>query len=356
MWVIIILTCILLYLLLELLNPKEGFDNGRETIFVSVPSYRDIDCKTTLQSIFEKAKYPDLVYVGVFEQNDSSQPDEACVVANKWKNNVRYKYVDYNEAKGPFYARSIINRDLYKGEKYYLMIDAHTLFIEDWDIRMKKQLNYLRTQGIPKPILSTYPHHLDLSQYHSIPDQKRNVTTLICDVIGAKQYPTEALSYEKPSGKFYKSMLLGAGYIFTYGDFFKEIRLDPKLQHIFSGEEILLALMAYTHGWEIYTPAYLNVFHYYNHKKPNWHKETIQKNRFDKEQESRSYIELQKMLTKCESQYGFGNQRKVSQFWKDLGFYPDKHSLKEKFPEVSRQQSCYHPPSIVYPIVEKFMC
>ena len=99
--VIIILSLILFYLILRLCQSREieGFSSGRETIFVSIPSYRDIDCKNTLRSIFEKARYPELVYVGVFEQNDSSYPDESCSVDDKWRKNVRYKYVHYEEAK-----------------------------------------------------------------------------------------------------------------------------------------------------------------------------------------------------------------------------------------------------------------
>merc|ERR1711924_396076 len=97
----------------------------------------------------------------------------------------------------------------------------------------------------------------------------------ICDIINAKKYPTEALALEKPSGKFYKSLLIGAGYLFTYSEFFKEINLDINLKHIFSGEEILLAILAYTHGWDIFSPAYMNLFHYYNHNKPNWHRDVF---------------------------------------------------------------------------------
>lgn len=347
----IIFLLIIIYLAYLLLNPidYEGFSNDSETIFVSVPSYRDIDCKNTLYSIFEKAKNPELVYVGVFEQNEISNSDESCRVNSKWNNNIRYKIVDYKEAKGPFYARAIINNNLYKGEKYYLMIDSHTLFIQDWDIRMKNQLNFLRSYGIKKPIISTYPHHLDLSKNNKIENEKRDVTTLICDVIGAKEYPTEALSYEKPSGKFYKSMLLGAGYIFTYSEFFNEIRMDSSLEHIFSGEELLLALMAYTHGWDIYSPAYLNVFHYYNHKKPSWHKEVIQKNDNDRKIEKMNYEKLRNLVINCNINDGFGNNRNIKQFWNELGFDGSKKTLKEKFPESSKHKRCYKPETITYP-------
>ena len=68
-----------------------------------------------------------------------------------------------------------------------------------------------------KPIISSYPHHQDFNESREIINKKKNVTTLICDVINGKQYPTEAVAIEKQSGKFYKSMLRSYGLLTTAG-------------------------------------------------------------------------------------------------------------------------------------------
>lgn len=334
----------------------ETFSTSKaETIFVSVPSYRDIDCKMTLKNLFDNAKYPDLIYVGVFEQNDVNNSAERCSVEVKYSKNVRYKTVPFRDAKGPFYARAIINNHLYKGEKYYLMIDAHTLFLPNWDQRMKNQLNYLRNNGVPKPIISSYPHHLDFEKSRSIENQKRDVTTLICDITGAKTYPTETLALEKPSGKFYRGYLLGAGYIFTYGDFFREITLDESLEHIFGGEEIMLGVLAYTHGWDIYSPAYMNLFHYYNHKKPSWFRDNNKSNIF-RDCEKKSYDRLNQFINTDVNHSYMGTSRNVCDFWRELGFYRNKKDLSEKFPKESKEVRCNRTPFIVYPVIETFRC
>jgi hypothetical protein len=325
-----------------------------ETIFVSIPSYRDIDCKNTLNSLYTKAKNPHLIYVGVFEQNDDKCPDEKCRIDSKYQNNIRYKYINYTEAKGPFYARSVINNNLYRGEKYYLMIDAHTLFLNNWDERMKNQLNFLKKKGVRKPIISSYPHHQDFHKSREIHNEKRHVTTLICDIINAKSYPTETLALEKPSGIFYKSLLLGAGYLFTYGEFFKEIKLDESIQHIFSGEEILLGILAYTHGWDIYSPAYMNLFHYYNHKKPNWHTDIVSKTTHSSAIEKKSYEKLKELLDTDQNHPCMGTNRKISHFWKELGFHRNGNSLREKFPPSSKLNRCDKTFQIPYPIKELF--
>ena len=201
--------------------------------------------------------------------------------------------------------------------------------------------------------MSSYPHHQDFSKSRVINNEKRNVTTLICDIINASKYPTETLALEKPSGKFYKSLLIGAGHLFTYGDFFKTIQLDEKLHHIFSGEEILIAIMAFTNGWDIYSPAYMNLFHYYNHKKPNWHKDVISKNNSRKD-ESESYKKLENILNSDINDSCLGNERSIAEFWKELGFYRDKTTIKDKFPSNSKTIRCDKTPTIDYPILESF--
>lgn len=335
-------------------NAIEGFSD-METIFVSVPSYRDTDCKNTLQNLFTKAKNPELIYVGVFEQNDLTNQDEMCSVEEKYRNNVRYKRVSYTEAKGPFYARAVINNNLYQGEKYYLMIDAHTLFLPNWDERMKNQLNYLRNNGVSKPIISSYPHHQDFKQNSEIQDEKRNITTLICDIKDSKSYPTITMALEKPSGNFYRGYLLGAGYIFTYGEFFQEITLDESLEHIFNGEEIMLAILAYTHGWDIYSPAYMNLFHFYNHKKPHWIIDNS-KDSSVQEREKGSYDRLQQFMDTDTNHSYMGKVRNICDFWKELGFDRHKKNLSEQFPNESRELRCNKTPVISYPVIEQFKC
>jgi hypothetical protein len=55
-------------------------DAGDEgTIFVSIISYRDTECQHTLASLFETAKRPERIYVGLVWQL-SEKEDAACFV------------------------------------------------------------------------------------------------------------------------------------------------------------------------------------------------------------------------------------------------------------------------------------
>ena len=67
-----------------------------------------------------------------------------------------------------------------------------------------------------------------------------------------------------------QSYFVSGGCTFTLGTFVTNIKLDPRLKHIFGGEELLFSILAYTHGWDIYSFAANLFYHHYSHNKPNW--------------------------------------------------------------------------------------
>ena len=150
-----------------------------ETIFVSIPSYRDPQCADTLFDLFEKAACPFRIYVGVCQQNHPIMDRDILTEYKKrvqkhhgvhdFSSQIRVLKMDYTQAKGPVYARALIEQNLYRGEKYYLMIDSHTMFTTHWDqtcIRLWKQCR----QWSPKPILTAYPP--DFKPYDRVWNQK----------------------------------------------------------------------------------------------------------------------------------------------------------------------------------------
>ena len=63
-----------------------------DTIFVSIASYRDSQCSDTILDLYSKADNPELVFVGICEQNKVGHSEEICIsdnLPNKYKNNIR---------------------------------------------------------------------------------------------------------------------------------------------------------------------------------------------------------------------------------------------------------------------------
>eukprot|EP00913_Durusdinium_trenchii_P020549 g19302.t1 len=58
-----------------------------------------------------------------------------------------------------------------------------------------------------------------------------------------------------------KHYFWGAQFSFSSADVLCEVPYDPQLQMLFFGEEILMAVRLYTHGWDVFTPKDQLFFH-----------------------------------------------------------------------------------------------
>jgi hypothetical protein len=105
------------------------------TIYVAIASYRDYQCRDTVTSIFERAKYPERVRVGVTDQivegedGPCDAPYRPCKddpeqMLCKYKSQLDVFQVDAPLAIGPVFARHLGHR-MYRGEYYYMQSDAH---------------------------------------------------------------------------------------------------------------------------------------------------------------------------------------------------------------------------------------
>ena len=61
--------------------------------------------------------------------------------------------VNESESLGPYMARYLGSK-FYRGEEYYLQIDSHSEFVQDWDAKLIKMVDDAPAE---KPVISTYP-------------------------------------------------------------------------------------------------------------------------------------------------------------------------------------------------------
>lgn len=292
------------------------------SIFVSIAAYRDKDCVNTILSCFEKASNPNNIFIGVCQQN--KKDDQDCIFNQlqdkllKYKNNIRIIRIPYFEAKGPTYARYLCST-LWNGENYYLQIDSHIRFAKNWDTLAINMINkIISTTQSKKPVLSYYSKIIEDSE-------KDNITTVprICKAFfndrgmisfqGAEELPISDMPYQTP--------YIAAGFIFANSSFLYEIPFDPYLPNLFVGEEILLSIRFWTHGWDIYSPNTNIVFHKYTRKdEPHvW-----DDNKFDDRDafaKVKNIIKLSKdpipeTLNKQLEYYSLGNARPIEDYYK----------------------------------------
>jgi hypothetical protein len=149
-----------------------------DTVFLSIASYRDENCFNTIKGAYEKAKYPEKLYVGLVQQNCVQKkcrsgifrngtmtdvpPDQDCHRAfcesdvgheHCAAGRVRALHMDENESLGPYAARYFASK-LWYGEQWYMQIDAHMFFRQDWDAL---SIEMLKKAPSKKPVISHYP-------------------------------------------------------------------------------------------------------------------------------------------------------------------------------------------------------
>ena len=225
-------------------------------IFVQIPSYRDPECPWTVRDLFEKAEHPRRVFVGICRQYG---PEEDGFGFAARPGQVRIRDVPIAKSKGVCWARQQV-QELWQGEEYALQIDSHMRFAEHWDSRM---IALLERCGSTKPVLSTYPLG------YTPPDRLADPAI---PLIVAKEFNDKGIlkldgkNIPMPSapGQPVPSPFCAAGFLFAPSDIIEEVPYDPHLY--FHGEEITLAARLWTHGWDIFAPNEVVIYHYYGQK------------------------------------------------------------------------------------------
>jgi UDP-GlcNAc:polypeptide alpha-N-acetylglucosaminyltransferase len=238
-----------------------------DTIFVSIASFRDVECPLTIDSMFTKAKNPTRVFIGAIEQNEPH--DVGCMPAkyadcdpNKFcpSDNIRIRKVLPKEARGPTYGRFVAML-MYRGEKYFMMIDSHNRFALHWE---SLYISYVVETPSKRTVLSHYPSSW-LNDGKSL--ENFGATTVMCNAGFLDD------GYVRLGGRvFIKSKrprlqpFACAGFLFADAALLSEVPFDPHLDYLFDGEEILYSARMWTAGWDIYAPSDNLIFHYYIRK------------------------------------------------------------------------------------------
>ncbi len=295
-------------------------------IFVSIAAFCDPYLEHTITDALKKAKKPENLVFGVVDQHPESRRQALKKAITTLNEHAELRYVVLHpvESRGVCWARAIAF-SLYHHEPYLLQIDSHMFFEQDWDELLINQLNKLRTKH-PKPILTTYPYGFEFE------DDKPVVKISVSDktTLVLRPHPDTPLGTDIPTLRFraehvfVREPVLGShvagGFIFTLGYFVDEIPYDPHLY--FHGEEQNLSIRAYTHGWDIFHPPHIPLYHLYKspnteHKNHHWHPDWEKERDFQwMSLKTASDQRLADLLyhRKNLGRYGLGNARTLEDF------------------------------------------
>ena len=232
-------------------------------IFVQIASYRDPELVKTIEDILDKAKKPkNLVFAIARQYADEDGFDNL----DKWRKDKRFKILDipYNESEGACWARNLIQQ-LYNNEEYTLQLDSHMRFNQDWDDTLIKIIKGLQKDGYKKPLLTSYACSYEPTNDPGgrVQDPWRMVFDRFAPE-GNVFFMPETIDEWKTLKKPIPARFYSAHYCFTLGQFAKEVQHNP--EYYFHGEEISIAVRAYTWGYDLFHPHFPIIYHEYTRK------------------------------------------------------------------------------------------
>jgi len=263
------------------------------SIFVQIPAYHDYELPRTIRDAINKSSGNHTINFGVhltyYKNND---------IDMSGLNNVKIDYSVAPNNLGQGMSRHIAN-EFYDGEDYYLQIDSHTRFEQDWDEWFIDSYKFYKDLGL-NPVLSCYPGAYEyVDNELVILNEKSQV--FYTDFIQELSFPEgDYIPHQRavanPNGNIFTRSISG-GSVFSEGAI---ALIKPNIHMYFHAEEILTALRLYTHGYDLLLPKRQNLYHLYydaSKKEKNLRRQTGED--FPKEVhalDSKSKFELSKII------------------------------------------------------------
>jgi len=299
-------------------------------IFIQIASYRDPELIPTIKSILDNARQPENLVFSIARQ---FHPEDQFDNLSEYENDERFKILNipHEESLGVCWARSL-TQQLYDGEEYTLQIDSHMRFVKDWDITLINMLTSLQKIGYKKPLITAYVPSYDPQ---NDPDGRIQVPwRMVFDRFipeGAIFFLPEIVPDWEEINSPIPARFYSAHFAFTIGDFCREVQHDPS--YYFHGEEISIAVRAYTHGYDLFHPHRIVCWHEYTRK--NRTKQWDDDKEWYKKNDS-SHLRNRKLFSmdgeiydeKYFGMYGFGKERTLRDYEKYAGIIFSKRAVQ----------------------------
>ena len=256
------------------------------SIFISIASYQDPLLVSTIFSAYENAANKNNLIFSICDQSDIA----IKVNEIKFSKQIHYDHVDPLFSRGPCWDRHRA-QSFFNEEDFFLQVDSHTQFAPKWDSIFIKQLKKISAnqeidEYFKKPIITSYPRSFKVLDFEkglfelNTGDKHTQVITYRKDSLFLKGSFSRQIGIPTKHTDITHAILLAAGCIFTKGAFVKEIPYDPN--YYFYGEELSLAMRAFTNGYSFFHIPDVPLFHLYTDtsdipRKLHWDPEDDQK-------------------------------------------------------------------------------
>jgi len=295
---------------------------GRGRIFISIASYRDEYLSFTIDSAIAHAVHPDRLTFGICWQADDHEN------LDRFRDDPRFRIrrYPYYASLGYGWARAEVQK-LYAGEEYHLLIDSHSAFAPGWDENLVAQL-----EGKPgaRSLLTTSspPFTLDEQKTVVFPwagTERDGVPLLTCRRIPPVGWLDIQMSTQRKTEPHQTTALLCCNFVFTRGGWIREVPEDPAM--INAGHEAALSVRTFTHGYNIYLPDEIQIWHLDYSNYPGGHRRRVWEAKSQQWQAEQTERMIRRIHTlfygrgdpRELGRYGIGSERSVTQWAEAAG-------------------------------------
>jgi hypothetical protein len=230
-------------------------------VFVALASYCEPELALTIEDCLARAHRPDRLRFGILHQFDADGGREIQEHAlGHLAGDDRFRVVtrDHREGRGGCWARHAV-QGLYEGEEYTLQVDAHSRFADDWDLELLTVAAELDTD---RPLITGFPPSYSRDDDVDVIDRNDRgrvptVRVTAWSEEGWIEHPTEVVDHGVAAPR--RTRVLSGAMVFAPGSWVEDVRQDPG--HLYTGEEFALTLRSYTHGYDLFEPPRVVVWH-----------------------------------------------------------------------------------------------
>lgn len=292
------------------------------SIFISIASYRDPETIPTIIDAYNKASNKKDIRFGVALQEDANFSNKNILPKSI---NIDFIEYDWRESQGTCWARNCIQKLLFNNEDFYLQLDSHHRFCENWDKTLMNLFAELSLKQDSKPIIGGYcPGYSPSSSF--LEDKPMRISSFpefssLGDLMFSPKVIKDFKKLREDNITNIPARFLSGHFIFTIGDFVKECPYDPNMY--FRGEELTLSARAFTNNYDFFHPLQSIIWHEYlrlnqtkhwdDHTKENGFVITSSNRDIVAKQRARQLLGMEKNMTQF-GKYGLGNSRSLHDY------------------------------------------
>ena len=230
-------------------NLKMRHSNSPPMIFICVHSYRNTNCISVLETIFENAKYPDLLTVCVIQHYDPHEEFD-CVLDSKYKHRIHVERYHYMKSFGRYFACNLSTKYINK-EMFYLSISSSAHLVNNWDVLLHDQWKLCNNT---KAILSTYlkPYELnDVKRRSNYYLKMKRPAKIIKDHI-----PIPEIVYSKKQKIPQTIYSINSDFVFIPIHAIKKVKFDPMIKNLRPkfGTDMYWSVQLWDKGYAFFSP------------------------------------------------------------------------------------------------------